>query len=269
MRRRHHPREAAEWGRRQLMLALSLSLLTALALLVGFVLSIYYTVRPTNDTDQSSRTAVEGDPPGVRDVIAERPMPTIPVDAARPGPLSTERFDVLVLPSPRALGPAGVATGLPHTKEGALAQLVAIDQAVLQSASVPGAQAVISAWAVPGGPTAESWSGVRAVAEMLTAAGLPAQGSPTLTVTASPAMGLIKGTAGRDYVVACVDFVVSATVTTTSRVAAADCQRMVWVEDSRGRRWMVGAGAEPAQPPSVWPGTEAAHEAGYQELRYE
>jgi hypothetical protein len=243
--------------------------LTALALLAGLVLSVHDMVRPSNDADRGGGAEVESDASGMRDAMAERPIPTASVDAARPGPLSTEPFDVMLLPSPRAVGPAAVATGFPHTTEGALAQLVAIDQAALQSASVPGAQAVIDAWAVPGGPTVESWSGVRAVAEMLTAAGLPAQGSPTLTVGASPAMGLIKGVVGRDYVVACVDFVVSATVSTTSRVAAADCQRMVWVEDARGRRWMVGPGAEPAPSPSVWPGTDAAHEVGYQELRYE
>ncbi len=134
---------------------------------------------------------------------------------------------------------------------------------------MPQAQAVIDAWAVPGGPTAQSWSGVRAVAEMLTAAGLPAEVAPTWPVAATPWWGLVQGTVGPDYVVACVDFVVSAVLTTTSRVAAADCQRMVWVEDAHGRRWMIGPGAEPAQPPSVWPGTEAARAVGYRELRYE
>ena len=77
-------------------------------------------------------------------------------------------------------------------------------------------------------------------------------------------MGLIKGTVGDRYVVACVDFVVTATVNTTARAAAADCQRMVWTPQTdaatsdAGGRWMIGLGEEPAQPPSVWPGTEAA-----------
>ena len=185
--------------------------------------------------------------------------------ASRPGPLSTRPFDVLVVPSPQRAGAAGVATGFPQTPAGALAQLVAIDQAALQSGSVAGAQEVVKAWAVPGGPSPATWSGVRAVADLLQAAGLPAEGSPTLVVSASPEMGLVKGTVGPAYVVACVDFVVTATLSQTARVAAADCQRMEW----RGGRWMIGAGPEPAQAPSVWPGTDAAHEVGYRELRYE
>ena len=86
-----------------------------------------------------------------------------------------------------------------------------------------------------------------------------------LTVAATPEMGLVKGAVGSGYVVVCVDFVVTATVTSTARVAAADCQRMVW----SGGRWLIGPGPEPAQPPSVWPGTEAAHDAGYLELTHE
>ena len=71
------------------------------------------------------------------------------------------------LPQPRSLGAAQVATGFPRTAEGAFAQLIAIDQRAIQSASVVTAQAVIEAWAAPGGPTAESWSGVEAVRALL------------------------------------------------------------------------------------------------------
>ena len=34
-----------------------------------------------------------------------------------------------------------------------------------------------------------------------------------------------------------------------------------------GGRWMVGAGREPAEPPSVWPDTDTAVRAGYRDLR--
>jgi hypothetical protein len=30
---------------------------------------------------------------------------------------------------------------------------------------------------------------------------------------------------------------------------------------------MIGAGAEPADPPSVWPGSDLALQVGYRELR--
>ena len=76
-------------------------------------------------------------------------------------------------------------------------------------------------------------------------------------------MGLVKGRVGAGFVVPCVDFEVDATLAQTARVAAADCQRMVWV----GGRWMVGAGREPAEPPSVWPDTDTAVRAGYRDVR--
>jgi hypothetical protein len=256
--------------------------------LAGIGLSIYYMLHPIEPTPAISSSEAGGvsaklrDP---RDVLAERPMPTANAEAAHPGPLTTKRFRALVLPGARRLGAAGVSTGFPHTPAGALAQLIAIDQAALQSASVPAAQQVITAWATPGGPTAESWSGVKAIAAMLSAAGLPDSGSPSFTVSATPELGLVKGTVGDGYAVVCVDFVVTATLTATARTAVADCQRMVWTDhdttshdatDSaggqkrrhQGGRWLVGPGPEPAQPPSVWPGTQAAHTAGYRELRY-
>ena len=269
--------ESVEWGRRKLLALLAGAAVLVLALLVGLGLSVYYTLEPGAAVHNDREVVVPAGATDPRDEIAARPMASVPPEAARPGPLTTKPFGVMVLPGARRLGAAGVSTGFPQTAQGALAQLVAIDQAALQSASVPDAQAVIKAWAAPGGPTAESWSGVRAIAELLAAAGLPASGSPTLTVSATPELGLIKGTVGLAYVVACVDFVVTATVTTTARVAAADCQRMIWSEDPvqlSGRaagegRWLIGPGPEPAQPPSVWPGTQAAHSAGYRELTYE
>ena len=269
MRRRQGPvAEPPEWGSRSLLALVVGAAATAVVLLVGLGLAIYYTVQPDRSPtpDQAAQVPAAADP---RDELADRPMPTAPAAASRPGPLTTKPFESLLLPGARRLGPADVSTGFPQTKEGALAQLVAIDQAALQSASVPGAQAVITAWAVPGGPTAESWSGVAAVAEMLSSADLSLSGSPSLTVSATPEMGLVKGTVGERYVVACVDFVVTATATTTARVAAADCQRMVWTNDNRSGRWMVGPGPEPVLAPSVWPGTEAAHTAGYLKLTYE
>lgn len=183
--------EPPEWGRRKLLAGLVGGVLTAVVLLVGLGLSIYYTLQPdtSRTPDQGAEVSAAADP---RDELADRPMPTAPADASRPGPLTTEPFESLLLPGARRLGAADVSTGFPQTKEGALAQLIAIDQAALQSASVPGAQAVITAWAVPGGPTAESWSGVKAIAEM-SSADLPASGSPSLTVSATPEMGLVKG----------------------------------------------------------------------------
>jgi hypothetical protein len=124
---------------------------------------------------------------------------------------------------------------------------------------------VIAEWAASGGPTGETWSGVQGMSQFLTAAGLSSAGSPELAIVVRPAMGLIKGTVGPDFAVVCVDNEFTVTLVETARAAVADCQRMVWTDG----RWMIGAGAEPALGPSIWPGTDAAVAAGYRDLRYE
>lgn len=88
-------------------------------------------------------------------------------------------------------------------------------------------------------------------------------GPGQLALVATPSMGLVKGTVGPDFTVVCVDFAIAVTVNTTARGAIADCQRMVW----SGGRWMIGVGAEPADPPSVWPGSDLALQVGYRDLR--
>lgn len=254
---------AGEWSRRKLLAVFALGCLAVASLLSGLGVAVHGML--SDSTAGSPSSAGHATSVDLQDELARRPYPSLDPSAAQPGPLSTARISVLTLPPPKVAGAAGVATGFPHTPEGALAQLVAIDQSALQSASVPRAQRVIEGWAAPGGPSAASWSGVRAVADLLGTAGLPSSGSTTLTVSASPEMGLIRGTVGSDYVVACVDFVVTATLTQTARTAAADCQRLVWV----GNRWVIGSGREPAQAPSVWPGTDAARTVGWLELRGE
>jgi hypothetical protein len=144
-----------------------------------------------------------------------------------------------------------------------MAQLAEIDRAALQSGRLADARAVITGWALPGGPTPASWSGVAALAAFLQAAGLSGGGSPQLGLVVTPQMGLIKGTAGAEFVVPCLDFEVDATLAHTARVAVADCQRMVWT----GQRWMIGPGAEPAEAPSVWPDTDTAVQVGYRDVR--
>ena len=155
---------------------------------------------------------------------------------------------------PATTGPAGVPTGFPHTPAGALAQLAAIDQTAMQSGTLSGVRAVIEQWSSPGGPTAQSWSGVAAMADFLSSAGLSGAGSAQLAMVVTPVMGLVKGSVGPDFVVPCVDFQFDVTLSSTQHVAEADCERMVW----QGQRWVIGPGAEPADPPSVWADTDTA-----------
>jgi len=286
--RRRATREPV-WNRGKLVALLAGAAATALLVVVGLGLFVYYALHPANGP-AGNRAATQGDgqragnaaaadasggagatspaaPPGSnrakQDALAAAAMPTVDPAEAQPGPVSTRNPGLIRLPAPTRVGPAGVPTGFPRTPEGALAQLAAIDQAAMQSASLAGVREVIAEWAAPGGPTPESWSAVEAMASFLDAAGLSSGGSPQLALSVTPMMGMIKGTVGSDFVVPCVNFEFAATMTETVRVAASDCQRMVW----DGRRWLIGPGPEPAPAPDVWPGTETAVTVGYKDLR--
>lgn len=278
-RRGAHHRSASEWSRQKMLALLIAAGATVVLLVVGIVLAVVYAVAPAGHraepkttstgssagggTDTSMRSTTAADP---RDALADKPMASVDEDAAHPGPVSTNDPGVpIILPAPTSIGLAQVPTGFPRTPQGAMAQLAAIDQTALQSGTLAGAREVIRAWALPGGPTASSWSGVRAMAEFFNAAGLSGGGNSRLAIVATPLMGLIKGSVGADFVLPCVDFEVDVTLRQTSRGAAADCQRMVWT----GARWMIGPGSEPAPAPSVWPGTDTALAVGYRDLRQE
>jgi hypothetical protein len=261
-----------EWSRRRLQTLLIGGVVLALALIAG---AVWRTVGLLTDQNASPtsrhETGHEGSAVSAEDELAARSLPTAGLDDARPGELSTGTTGTIELPAAGRIGPAGVLTGFPHTPEGALAQLAAIDQVALASASVPRAQEVIEQWAVEGGPTTESWSGVKAVAGFLSGAGARSGASEGngLVVNVIPSMGFIKGTVGDDYVVPCLDMVLEVTTTTGAggepiRIAAADCQRMTW--DSTDECWLIGPGVEPAEAPALWPGTQASYDVGYQWL---
>ncbi len=268
------PDTAGTWSREKIVALLAGGAVVFALLGVGLALALVDLVRGSDvgasedrpaapAAGHAGQTAADAGPPATRDEIAGRAMPQVPESASRPSAISlADPGPPIVLPPATGLGPAGVPTGFPRTPEGALAQLAALDAAALSSGSVAGARAVIDGWVLPGGPTTTSWSGVRAMAGLLDAAGV-AGGSGQLAVVATPAMGLIKGTDGPDFVVPCVDFAIEVTVNTTARGAIADCQRMVWSD----QRWMIGPGPEPADAPSVWPGSELSVTVGYRDLR--
>lgn len=269
----HSPAEPPVWGRNKLLAVMAGALLAVVLLLAGLVLAVGYALTPQDSAAAAASTATTrtsaGDGPAVRtdprhDAVADEPMPTAGHRDALPGPLSTRDPGVIELPRATGTGPADVPTGFPHTPEGALAQLAAIDVTAMQTGSLAGVREVITGWAAPGGPTSETWTGVLGMSRMLSSAGLSGSGSPQLAVVVRPAMGLIKGTVGPDFAVVCVDFEFTVTLARTARIAIADCQRMVWDDD----RWIIGPGPEPAPAPSIWPGTDLAIEVGYQDLRY-
>jgi len=250
-----------QWTRRKLQVLLAATVVVVVLLVGGGVWSVLSLLHA--DTTITTDTTGADTGGTAQDRLANQPLAPAPLEKAQPGTLSTGGTGTLRIPAPISVGAANVPTGYPRTPRGALAQLIAIDQTALASASVRNAQLVIDGWAAPGGPTAQTWSGVQAVATLLSAAGLPADGSGGLVVTVQPAMGFIKGSVGDDFVVPCVDLVITATFGgATHRIAAADCQRMVW----DGHRWIIGPGQEPAAAPSLWPGTQESFDAGYQWL---
>jgi hypothetical protein len=276
-RRGGKERPTPEWSRQKMLALLIGAGVTAVLLIVGIALAVVYAVHPVRhtaeqDATSSSTTGGSGigksgqsgtavDP---RDALAGKPMSTVDEADSHPGPVSTnDPGTPITLPAATSAGPAQVPTGFPHTPQGAMAQLAAIDQTALQSGTLVGAREVIQGWAMPGGPTTSSWSGVRAMAEFFDAAGLSGGGNNQLAIVATALMGQIKGSVGPDFVVPCVDLEIDVTLQQTSRGAAADCQRMVW----NGTSWMVGPGSEPAPAPSVWPDTDTAIGVGYRDLR--
>ncbi|MGY5884176.1 hypothetical protein [Modestobacter lacusdianchii] len=267
MRRRPGARGsgAPEWGPGRLLVLIVLSAVVALAVLAGLVVAVVGRfVDDEPGTTDAPRPPAPTTATSQQDALAAAPMTTADPDAALPGPLSDQIAGVIQLPRATGAGPGGVPSGFPRTPEGAVAQLAAIDVTAMQTGSMDGVRQVIADWAAPGGPTPETWSGMDGMAALLSAAGLSGAGSPQVAIVVRPVMGLIKGTVGSEFAVVCVNFEFTVTVEQTSRIAIADCQRMQWNRD----RWVIGAGVEPAQAPSVWPGTDAAIEAGWRDLRH-
>ncbi len=267
---RHRPDNDAEgspeWGPGRLLAVALVSALLALAVGAGVVLAVLAAL--SGDDGDAPATGRAGPPAPVtvsrQDALAAAPMPDADPAAALPHAVSTRTAAVLPLPGATAVGAVGVPTGFPRTPEGALAQLAAIDVTAMQTGSMDGVRQVIAEWVAPGGPSPQTWSGAHGMASLLSAAGLSGAGSPQLAIVVRPVMGLIKGTVGEEFAVVCVNFEFTVTVQETSRIAIADCQRMAWA----GVRWVIGAGAEPAPAPSVWPGTDAAIAAGWRDLRH-
>jgi hypothetical protein len=254
------------WGPARLRALVVVAALVALAVLAGVVLAVVggLTEQEPGSADSARQEEAPSTETSSQDALAAMAMPTTDPDDALPGPVSRQAAGVIELPRTTADGPADVPTGFPRTPEGALAQLAAIDVTAMQSGSMDGVRRVIAEWAAPGGPTPETWSGAAGMASLLSAAGLSGAGSPQLAIVVRPAMGLIKGSVGPQFVVVCVNLEFTVTVEQTSRIAIADCQRVAWVGD----RWVIGAGPEPVQAPSIWPGTDAAIAAGWRDLRH-
>lgn len=265
-RTRPAPTEAVAWSRSRLLLLLGAGAASALLLIGGLIAAGWYafTGSPADSgeptaTDPAATPAT--DPDAVRDRIAAEPMLSVGRDAPyTPDPALTAA-GVIEIPLPiDGRGMAGVATGLPHTAEGAVAQLAAIEQQVLETMSLPVAREVWQAWTLPGAPSFEQWELTLSVRSFLASARQAGDTKDATTVvTATPAAALIKGVDGPDWVLACVLLDVRAVVVTEARMGYGHCARMQWAEG----RWQIAPGEAPATAPSTWPGSTLAVEVGW------
>lgn len=203
------------WSRHQLLAMLTGVAAMVVLLVVGLVLAVVHALRPGGNPagslagkphgvvgtgivqsvrgdgvdPQAGQSDSPADSPTLRDQLASRPLPAVPESASHPSAVSlADPGAPWLLPAATRTGPAGVPTGFAQTPQGAMAQLAAIDTAALSSASLAGARAVITGWAAPGGPTASSWSVIRAIAALLSETDLSG-GTRQLAVLPTPLSG--------------------------------------------------------------------------------
>lgn len=196
------------------------------------------------------------------DTVASTPMVAFSVEAAQPHTLSPRTAGAAIDLPPATVRTGAVPQGFPHTPEGALAQLKALDETGMQGLDPAAYELAWQELASPGAPASAAVGLVRAARAARSTGGLDATGPVDgLTSTYQVDAGLIKGTADDgNFVVPCVLGELSVITTNSARrVGLGDCQAMRWV----GGRWRISPTALPSAASCAWPGTEEAVTAGY------
>jgi hypothetical protein len=257
-------RQVGGWVRRRLLMILAAVALMILSLIFGLITAVHHAATQVWRTDGTradpTMSAGQQRPrPASRDAIAAEPMLQVQPGDSRPTALAAIAGPVMEIPPSTHAGLAGVPAGFPHTSEGAVGQLAAIEATVLQGMSLPHTNDVYQRWALPGGVGVERWPMTANVQAFLTAAQMGDEKDMTASIVAVPAAGHIKGVDGPDWLVACVLLNVRATITVDARMGYGYCERMQW----HGGRWMIAPGTPPATAPSTWPGGELSIKAGW------
>ena len=244
------------------------------ALVVGLVLWLIgllgpHTTHHAADTHrpQPAPTVTAGSPDtAAQNALAARPMPHVPDAAANPQPLAgRDTNPPMTVPTPTQRRDRShlVATGFPHIPAGAVAQLAAIDEAALDGADPTHARAVYRWAGQPGAVALRDWNMYQGVSSLY--ALHSSLGQASYTSTFQVAEGIDKGSVGPDFTVACVLGIWSVTANdSTTQLAGADCQRMVWTPAG----WRIGPGAQPAESPGTWPGSADAVRVGWRALKH-
>lgn len=255
-----------EWSRRQLLIVLGIVLAVVAMLIAGLTYAVGSALSTdADDAPASLESANASWPRGAngergdryRDAIAAAPMLVAgPEDLKPAAPALAEPKQISIDP-PSSAGPVDVPTGFPHTPEGAVGQLAAIETTALGSMSLGYARDIHRGWAMVGAEF-DQWEIAQSIQSFHASAGtVDGDGAVMLAVT--PAGGQIKGTDGPDWVLACVQLDITVTVLGETRFGYGHCDRMQWADN----RWMIASGAPPAQAPSTWPGSQRSLDAGW------
>lgn len=264
-------------GERRAAAAAFLAVITVTAVAVlGFLGFLVVTSFGTGDTGPGTEPAAGGSTPAAgaqpkpgevsqearEDELAAAPMLTLPQSASQPQPVVVATAGPPIgVPAPAVpVTPGGppFATGFPHTPEGALGQLAAIDEAAMSTIDPNRVREVYAAAAVAGAVDVADWTPMVGVKDIIKHLG-GADAAASAQVTYRVVMGQIKGTVGPDFVVACVLGHGVITAANVGRAGVGDCQRMVWVNG----QWRIGPRAQPAPAPSAWPGSADSVRAGW------
>lgn len=219
---------------------------------------------------QTPGTATPGNPPGeggtwdvtAEDTLAGQAMVEFSVETTQPHTLSTRTAGTAITLPAATVRTGAVPAGFPHTPEGALAQLKALDETGMQGLDPDAYDLAWHELALPGAPASSAVGLVRAASGTRSAAGLDATGPVDgMTSTYQVDAGLIKGTADNgNFVVPCVLGELSViTANSARRAGLGDCQALRWVDG----RWRISPTALPSVAACAWPGTEEAVTAGY------
>jgi hypothetical protein len=255
-------RQVGGWGRRRLLMILAAVALMILLLIFGLIMVAHDAatqVWRADGTGENPAMTEHHSSPVSPDAIAAEPMLEVQPADSRPSAPAAVAGPVIEIPPSTVIGPAGVPAGFPHTAEGAVGQLAAIEVTVLQGMSIPHTNEVYRGWALPGGVGVERWQLTANVQAFLTAAQMGQQKDISTSVVAVPAAGQIKGIDGPDWLVACVLLEIRATITVEARMGYGYCERMQW----QNGRWIIAPGTPPATAPSTWPGSELSIKAGW------
>jgi len=213
----------------------------------------------------STRSAASAPAPTGEDAVAAKPMVAFSVEAAQPHTLSPRTAGPAIALPAATIRVGAVPQGFPHTPEGALAQLKALDETGMQGLDPAAYELAWQELASPGAPASAAVGLVRAARTARSTGGVDATGPVDgLTSTYQVDAGLIKGTADDgNFVVPCVLGELSVITTNSARrVGLGDCQGMRWVNG----RWRISPTALPSAASCAWPGTEEAVTAGYRSV---